>query len=250
MSNTMCTIVYVDFAESTNSLLAASAKKFEHGTALAAHSQTSGRGQRGNKWESEPGKNLTFSVLLRPTTIVASHQFELLQIVSIAVVKVLRAQLGTNDIHIKWPNDIYFRDHKICGILIENTLSGPAISQSIIGIGINVNQDRFVSDAPNPISMAQISGREYDLDDLLEYFVTQIVSDFDAYEADPEPTTLAARYRFMMWRGEGYWPYRDNITGKGFDARIAAIAPTGHLTLATTGGAFHTYAFKEVSAVL
>ncbi len=246
----MCTIVYVDFAESTNTLLAASAKKFEHGTALAAHSQTSGRGQRGNHWESEPGKNLTFSVLLRPSTIVASHQFELLQIVSIAVVKVLRAKLCTTDIHIKWPNDIYFRDQKICGILIENTLNGPAISQSIIGIGINVNQNHFESDAPNPVSMSQITGLQYDLDDLLEYFVTQIVNDFDEYEASPDPTTLAARYRFMMWRGEGFWPYHDNLSGQDFEARIAAIAPTGHLTLATQGGNFRTYAFKEVSAVL
>lgn len=246
----MCTIVYVDFAESTNTLLAASAKKFEHGTALAAHSQTSGRGQRGNKWEAEPGKNLTFSVLLRPSTIVASHQFELLQLVSISVVKVLRSQLATDDIYIKWPNDIYYRDHKICGILIENTLSGAIITQSIVGIGLNVNQRTFHSDAPNPVSMSQISRRQYDLDDLLEYIVTQIVSDFDTYEQYPEPTTLAAKYRFMMWRGEGFWPYHDNITGQDFEGRIAAIAPTGHLTLATSGGVFRTYAFKEVSAVL
>lgn len=246
----MCTIVYVDYAESTNTLLARSAKKFEHGTCLAAHSQTSGRGQRGNHWESEPGKNLTFSVLLQPRTIVASRQFELSQIVSIALVKVLRSQLGTDDIHIKWPNDIYYRDKKICGILIENTISGVRITQSIVGIGLNVNQLDFLSDAPNPVSMAQIKGTDFDLDDLLEFIVTKIVSDFDEYEENSDPTILASRYRRLMWRGDGYWPYYDHLRDIPLVARIAAIAPTGELTLATREGEFNTYAFKEVSFVL
>ncbi len=246
----MCTIVYVDYAESTNTMLARSAKKFEHGTCLAAHSQTSGRGQRGNSWEAEPGKNLTFSVLLHPHTISASHQFELSQIVSIAIVKVLRSQLGSDQIHIKWPNDIYFKDKKICGILIENALTGAHITQSIIGIGVNVNQLEFISDAPNPVSMAQIKGRSFDLDDLLEFIVTKIVNDFDEYESNPDPTVLASHYQRLMWRGEGYWPFYDHLRNVEMLARIAAIAPTGELTLATHDGAFHTYAFKEISFLL
>lgn len=246
----MCTIVYVDYAESTNTMLARSAKKFEHGTCLAAHAQTSGRGQRGNHWESEPGKNLTFSVLLHPRTIVASRQFELSQIVSIALVKVLRSQLGTDDVTIKWPNDIYFHDKKICGILIENTISGVQITQSIVGIGLNVNQSTFISDAPNPVSMSQIKGTHFDLDDLLEFLVTQIVNDFDEYEANSDATILASKYRRLMWRGEGYWPYYDHLRDKPLTARIAAVAPTGDLTLATADGNFNTYAFKEVSFIL
>ena len=246
----MCTIVYVDKAESTNSLMAASIKQFDHGTAIAAHAQTAGRGQRGNHWESEPGKNLTFSLLIRPTQLVASRQFELSQIVAIAVTNVLRRHLNTKNVYIKWPNDIYYDDKKICGILIENTLTGSRVDYSIVGIGINVNQLKFVSDAPNPVSMALITGKQYDLDMLLEEFIHEIIDDFDAYQANPQGTVLAAHYRFMMWRGEGFWPYHDNITGRDFEARIAAIAPSGHITLATTGGAFHTFAFKEVTAVL
>lgn len=246
----MCTIIYVDEADSTNSVLAKSAAKFEHGTAIAAHAQTAGRGQRGNNWEAEPWKNLTFSLLLKPVSITASHQFELSQTVSLSIVKVLRSQLNTDEVYIKWPNDIYYRDQKICGILIENVLQGARIVQSIVGIGLNVNQRVFCSDAPNPVSMINITDQTFDLDTLLEYLVTQIVADFDHYEEKLNPTQLAARYRFMLWRGEGYWPYRDNITGEQFEARIAAIAPTGHLTLATRDGAFHTYAFKEVSPVL
>lgn len=230
--------------------MARSASKFEHGTALAAHTQTAGKGQRGNHWESEPWKNLTFSVILRPSTIIASHQFELLQLVALSVVKVLRSQLKSDEIYIKWPNDIYYRDSKICGILIENVLQGNAIQQSIAGIGINVNQEKFYSDAPNPISMCTIANRTFELDPLLETVVTQIVSDFDEYEASPNSIQLAAKYRFQLWRGEGYWPYHDNLDGVDFEARIAAVAPTGHITLAKSSGAFKTYAFKEVSAVL
>lgn len=246
----MCTIIYVDEADSTNTMLAKAASDFEHGTALAAHCQSAGKGQRGNRWEAEPWKNLTFSILLRPKAILASHQFELLQVVAISIVKVLRSQLDTDEIYIKWPNDIYYRDKKICGILIENTLSGAGIERSVVGIGINVNQDKFLSDAPNPVSMKQIAGHAFDLDDLLEHFVTQVVCDFDKYESTLNSTQLAARYRFMMWRGEGFWPYIDNITGQRIEGRIAAVAPTGHLTLADHDGKVRTYAFKEITAVL
>lgn len=246
----MCTIIYVDETDSTNTLLAASATQLDHGTVVAAHRQRAGRGQRGNSWESEPNKNLTFSLLLRPRTIVASSQFELSQIVSIAITRVLRSKLDSDRVCIKWPNDIYYGDKKLVGILIENSLSGPNITQSIVGIGINVNQEQFLSDAPNPVSMLNISGRAFDLDSLLEDIATQIVDDFDQYELQPNPTTLAAQYRLLMWRAEGFWPYRDNNTDTVFEGRIAAVAPTGHLTLATRGGAFHTYAFKEVTFLI
>lgn len=162
----------------------------------------------------------------------------------------LKSELKSNDVYIKWPNDIYYRDKKICGILIENVISGYTIDRSIVGIGINVNQTDFLSDAPNPISMSNIAGHTFDLELLLEEFVTMIVDDFDAYEAEQNPTMLAAKYRFMMWRGEGFWPYTDNLTNEKFEARIAAVAPSGHLTLAKANGQLKTYAFKEVSAIL
>lgn len=246
----MCTIIYVDKAASTNTLLSSSAKQFDHGTVIAAHSQTQGRGQRGNHWESEPNKNLTFSILLRPSLIVAARQFELSQLVSISITRVLRSVLGSDDVRIKWPNDIYYGDRKLVGILIENSLAGASIEQSIVGIGINVNQQHFLSDAPNPVSMTNITGKTYDLDSLLEDVATQIVDDFDQYELQPNPATLAAQYRRLMWRAEGFWPYRDNVSDTVFEGRVAAVAPTGHLTLATKGGTFHTYAFKEVSFII
>lgn len=246
----MGTIFWVEEAKSTNSVVSAAADRLEHGTAAAAHAQTAGRGQRGNSWESEPGKNLTFSVLLKPKSLPASRQFEISEIVAIAVAKVLRDELGTDDIKIKWPNDIYYLDKKIVGILIENSLTGVGIDRSIAGIGINVNQAVFLSDAPNPISMLAISGRERALAPLLDRVVAQIVSDFDAYEAAPDPDALATEYKSMMWRAEGFWPYRDNLCGETIEARIADVASTGHLTLALKDDTQRTYAFKEVAAIL
>ena len=124
-----------------------------HATVVSTYNQTAGRGQRGNSWESEPHKNLTFSVLLKPQHIIAREQFYISEIVSVAIVNTLRKYIIDQPIAIKWPNDIYVNDDKICGILIENTLSGYSISQSIAGIGININQQTFLSNAPNPISL-------------------------------------------------------------------------------------------------
>lgn len=246
----MNTIFWVEEATSTNSVISSISDKLDHGTAAAAHTQTAGRGQRGNSWESEPGKNLTFSLLLKPKALPASRQFEISEIVAIAVAKVLRDELRTDDIKIKWPNDIYYLDKKIVGILIENSLTGSRIDRSIAGIGINVNQAEFRSDAPNPVSMLAISGIERPLAPLLVRFVTQIVSDFDSYEADPTPESLSTRYKAMMWRREGYWPYRDNLTGEYIEARITDVAPTGHITLEPRDSAPRSYAFKEVTAIL
>lgn len=245
----MANIIKVEEAGSTNTMLAAITDA-PHGTALSARSQTAGRGQRGNSWEAAPGKNLTFSLLLRPGSIPAARQFEISEIVAIAIARVLRRRLGTDRVRIKWPNDIYYDDLKICGILIENTLCGNYIERSIAGIGINVNQERFLSDAPNPVSMLNIAGHKFDLDRLLDETVSAIVSDFDAYSASPDTRALTSLYRSMLWRGDGFRPYRDNLVGEDIRARIAEVSPTGTLTLETAAGELRSYAFKEVTALL
>lgn len=246
----MSEIIWVDEATSTNLLLASRADSLGHGSAISARKQTAGRGQRGNSWESEPGKNLTFSLLLKPKALPASRQFEISQIVAIGVASALRDELATDRVKIKWPNDIYYDDKKICGILIENSLTGAGIDRSIAGIGINVNQAVFHSDAPNPVSMLAISGRECELEPLLSRIVARIVGDFDRYEAAPNPAALSALYASMLWRADGYWPYHDILADETIQARIVSIAPTGHLTLALPDGTARTYAFKEVSAIL
>ena len=247
----MDNIRIIDSAASTNTELAQIADTAPHGTVIAARTQTAGRGQRGNSWESEPGKNLTFSILLRPRSILASRQFEISQIVAISIAEVLRSQLDTDEIYIKWPNDIYYRDKKICGTLIECSLSYSNINHAIVGIGINVNQEVFTSDAPNPVSMIQIAGTPFDLRMLLDLVVYEIISRYDNYELSMNPTRLAARYRSMLWRADGFWPYRDNTTGEVFRARIACVAPDGYITLVTENGSIpRTFAFKQVSSIL
>ena len=135
------------------------------GCVVTTYSQIAGRGQRGNSWEAEPGKNLTFSYLLRPDQIAPQEQFVISQAVSMAVVDVLSRY--ADGFSVKWPNDIYYRNSKIAGILIEHNLSGMSIARTIVGIGLNINQMQFLSDAPNPISLCQITGVEYDLDKFL-----------------------------------------------------------------------------------
>ena len=129
-------------------------------TTVTAEFQTAGKGQRGNTWEAERGKNLLFSFVLYPTFLEARRQFILSQIVSLSIKEEL--DRWSDEITIKWPNDIYWRDKKICGILIENDLSGHFIGRSISGIGININQNEFHSDAPNPVSQKQNTGQQHE----------------------------------------------------------------------------------------
>lgn len=240
-------IVILDEAASTNT--EAALRDPGHATVIACRRQTAGRGQRGNSWEAAPGENLTFSVVLRPRAIAASRQFEISEIVSLAIVDVLRRHLG-DGVAIKWPNDIYYRDLKICGILIENTVCADGILRSVVGVGINVNQEKFLSDAPNPVSMRQVTHTLYPLDALLEEFANEIIGDFDRYEAAPDFEALHGRYFSSLWRGMGYWTWLDAASGEKFDAQIAGMGPMGHITLSLPDGSERVYAFKEVAAVL
>lgn len=146
-------LIHINETNSTNNYLQSlcSEQKVEELTVIVADFQTSGRGQRGNSWESDPGKNLLFSTVIFPEFLEARRQFLISQIISLAIKEELDTY--TSDISIKWPNDIYWKEKKICGMLIENDLMGRNINQSIAGIGININQEIFHSSAPNPVSL-------------------------------------------------------------------------------------------------
>ncbi|RYE34354.1 MAG: biotin--[acetyl-CoA-carboxylase] ligase [Sphingobacteriaceae bacterium] len=135
--------------------LVANSTPLLEGTVIMAENQTAGKGQQQNGWHSEAGKNLTFSLLLFPSFLSAEHNFSLLSAISVGVVKPLQNILG-DQVRIKWPNDIYYGKKKLGGILIENLLAKRSIKQSVIGIGININQETFPDYLPNPISMQQI----------------------------------------------------------------------------------------------
>lgn len=202
-----------------------------------AREQTAGRGQRGNSWEAEPGKNITLSLILRPEQLPAMRQFELSEAVALAVADTVES-LGIGHVAVKWPNDIYVGDRKIAGILIENTLSGNLISRSIVGIGLNVNQREFHSDAPNPVSALQLTGREHNVEDLALRMVQRIL---DRLSLDNH-----SEYRRRLWRGTGIWPWR-TAQGQTFSAAIADVEPDGHLRLS---GNHPPFAFKEIHPVL
>lgn len=240
-------IIHLPEARSTNSSLREwlALERLPEGSVLVADNQVAGRGQIGNSWESEPGKNLTFSLVLYPDCLPANQQFFISEIASLSVKETLDAYVG--DVSVKWPNDIYWKDRKICGMLIENDLAGFYLYSSIIGIGINVNQADFRSKAPNPVSLRQITGKEYDKEEILGHFLSLF---YDYYLAllQEQYGLIRERYRSALYRSAGYHPYRDEQGA--FEARIHHIEPTGHLVLQLRDGSLRRYAFKEVSYLL
>ena len=172
-------LVTLKEVDSTNNFLKnilSNSKPVPEGTVIMAEHQFAGRGQHQNTWHAEPGKNLTFSLLLKPSFITPAQQFDLTRAVSIGVYKALEPLLGPQ-LKIKWPNDIYYGDRKLGGMLIENMIQGGQIKNAIVGIGINVNQDNYPQGAGNATSVKQILQRDYDLKDIL----SQICNHIEAY---------------------------------------------------------------------
>lgn len=229
-------IQHVDETDSTNRWL----RDCGDGDRLVvvADYQTAGRGCGTNRWESERGKNLLFSMLIRPTDLPAKRQFHISMAVSLAICEALGRLIG--DLTIKWPNDIYWRNAKICGILIENRLQGQRIRDSIIGVGLNVNQRRFHSDAPNPVSLWQICERETDREQLLK----DILQSFDGYLG----RDIREQYLMLLYRRQGFHPYADQAGA--FMAEITDVEDDGHLLLHDDNGQYRRYAFKEVQFII
>ena len=230
----------------------------EHGTVVYTYRQTAGRGQRGNSWESEPFKNVTMSILLRPENVAPNQQFWLSEISALAVERVLSKYIG--NVSIKWPNDVYYKDFKICGMLIEHSLSGGKINYTIPGIGINVNQRVFLSDAPNPISLANVLGHEVPTSEILDGLVDEILTMCD--QLPEKATEIHREFLSKLYRRDGFHEYQSTIRsasadglsvleeGEHFQARIVNVHPDGMLALMTTEGHIHTFAFKEVAFIL
>lgn len=244
---------YIKLTEcrSTNTYLRAVASTLPGGTVIYTPRQTAGRGQKGNSWESEPGKNLAFSYLLKRPLVAVRQQFSISEGCSLAVLQALEAQHPQGGFSIKWPNDIYWQDKKICGLLIEQSLDGRGIEWSILGVGLNVNQEQFLSDAPNPVSLKQITGHDHDLDALLRDVCQRIEALCDFSQATPASlAALHQRYLQHLLRNDGQehpWQLPD---GTLLQASIVDVAPDGMLTLRHHDGTEHSYAFKQVKHVI
>ena len=230
-------IVHIDETDSTNCWLREQGGGED--MVVWADFQTAGRGCGTNTWESERGCNLMFSMLLHPVNIPVREQFRISMAVSVALCEVLSHYADA--FTIKWPNDIYWLDYKICGILIENRVQGSYLKDSIVGVGLNVNQKQFLSDAPNPISLSQIIGHDFDCERLLHKFL-------ERFEDVSGRDTLAADYENSLYR-RGKWAEYADETGH-FEAVLNGVKSDGRLVLTDEAGCQRTYAFKEVRFII
>ena len=245
-------MIHLNEIDSTNRYLQqlcqeAGNNKVEEFTTICADYQTAGKGQRGNSWEAAKGANLLFCFVCYPTFVPIRQQFVLSQLISLGIKETLDEYCS--DISIKWPNDIYWKEKKICGILIENDLQGNSIGRCISGIGLNINQEVFLSDAPNPISLKQITGKHYQRETILEKVMQRIEQSYQKLKEDSAyASELATRYAASLFRREGFHCYQDK--DGLFNARLVRVEADGRFVLMDEANQERSYLFKEVQYVL
>ncbi len=218
---------------------------FHEGDVVWTDEQWQGKGAGENSWESESGKNLTFSLVLEPDFILPSEQFLLTQIVSLALRQVIKARMNGQECLIKWPNDIYVAEKKIAGILIQNVIKGPVLQASVIGIGLNVNQKIFVSDAPNPVSIIHFINRETDLLPLLKEVIQQITVFYNMAKDNRQKIFIQKTYLKYLFH-KGIWASYSDINGM-FEGKITDVDNYGRLQIKDLKGDIRLYGFKEVT---
>lgn len=218
-------------------------------TTVLAEFQSAGKGQRGNSWESEVGANLTFSFVLYPDFLPAKKQFAISQVISLGILRVLQ-QYRPDGFTVKWPNDIYHYDKKICGMLLEVYLQGMNLGRCVCGIGLNVNQEQFLSDAPNPVSLSQVIGRKIDREKLLMEVMTEIKALYSqlSQQGNEAIEALSSSYFQHLYRAEGYHRYQDQA-GE-FMARLVRVEGDGRLVLEDESQCERSYLFKEVQYLI
>jgi BirA family biotin operon repressor/biotin-[acetyl-CoA-carboxylase] ligase len=240
-------VIHHEKVSSTNTVASSLLRESKpaEGTVITASYQDSGRGQAGNRWESEPGSNLLMSVILYPDTVKPAEQFVISQMISLAVHDLV--SLHTAEARIKWPNDIYVRDDKIAGILIENSIMGDRLGSTVAGIGLNVNQTLFRGGAPNPVSLAIITGLSHDLQ-AITGTLTEMLDRRYGMILNGETATLATDYHHVLYR-IGEWHRYSDSKGE-FEGMIELVRPDGMLAVRRRNGKRAEYAFKEIDYIL
>jgi BirA family biotin operon repressor/biotin-[acetyl-CoA-carboxylase] ligase len=235
-------IIKLDTIDSTNDFI----KNVDAEWAVVtADYQQAGRGQGQNKWESERGKNLLFSLKMPTPPIPANMQYLLSMAGALALKDALDGYVS--GFQLKWPNDIYWENSKISGTLIETAISGRVVQKCIYGIGINVNQRTFVGDAPNPISLCRIVGREIDRDELLQTFL-QRLENFMSILEERRYDGVVSAYNKNLYRRVGFYEYEDK-NGR-FEAEIAEVKSNGYLVLRDRAEKMREYELKEVKFII
>lgn len=240
-------IIFLENLPSTNTYASQilRSENVKEGTIIYTNYQSAGRGHASNKWESEDGKNLLFSILLFPTMINPANQFIISMAISLGICDFIQKHIPVCSV--KWPNDIYVNNDKIAGILIENTIMGNMLENSIAGVGLNINQIKFHSSAPNPVSMKLITGTDYNMKESL----TELASFLDKrYKQliSEKYQQLRDEYISNLFRLNEWASYRDG-TGV-FTGRIISVSENGRLQVATKSGSINEYSFKEIEFII
>lgn len=238
--------IKVNAIDSTNIFLRELHRKglFDKNICLVAKNQTQGRGQRGTGWDSEPAKNLTFSLLLRDLQLPAQQHFKLNSAVSLGLVKALKSIFHEN-ISVKWPNDILSGNYKIAGILIENSIKNGRIKDSIVGVGLNVNQEKF-PELPKAASLKSISGKDFELESLLKKLSAEIESSvLNSINREMEEV-LKTYNQYLFRRGE--LSDFEFPSGEVSAGRIHGVSNEGKLVVETEKGE-KEFMLKEVRMI-
>lgn len=234
-------IIYLTDCHSTNDEALERLRKREvaEGSVVITDNQTQGKGQRGNQWFSEKGKNLTFSMVLQPKFLLPSDQFFLNIAVSLSILDFLSEYI--QGVRIKWPNDIvHISDGKLGGVLIENAITQSALESSVIGIGLNINQRNF--QLPNACSLSLLAGQEFDIWELFRGLVKHIENRYVQLKKE-ERTRLKEEYLYKLYRLDEWCDYEDTGIFKG---KINGVTDEGKLVIEKENGLIQQYAFKEV----
>lgn len=234
-------VIHLNDIDSTNAYLLKNADRWQEVT-LTTDYQSAGQGMGTNTWESENGKNLLFSILIHPTWLPVTQQY----LLSMAEALALRETLAeyADDITIKWPNDIYWKDRKLSGTRIDLNLMGSAMQDMVIGTGINVNQRAFKSDAPNPVSLWQITHEEHSREEILQKILRRFEQNMETLRQGGA-AEITKTYHQHLYRRDGMYEYQDS---EGvFRAEIDHVEPSGLLVLRREDGTLSSYYFKEVS---
>ena len=213
---------------------------------VSADEQTAGRGMGSNGWESETGQNLTFSMALDMGFLPAERQFLLSEAVALGLYEALCPLIPEEKLHIKWPNDLYYENHKLAGILINNTIKANLMDISIIGIGLNVNQMQFQNWPTHPISLKMITGKTYDLQPLLEQVAESIYNKVEILKVSP--TAIENEYLQQLYRYHTWADYE--VDGKVLRLFMTGIDAFGRLMLVDEDNKEYCFDIKEIKFLI
>lgn len=240
-------LIFYRNIESTNNLAYGLVKSesVPEGTIIYTNCQSAGRGQNGNRWESEDDRNLLFSIVLFPVMVKPEDQFIISMFISLGICDFLKTLIPA--CKIKWPNDIYAGDDKIAGILIESSITGDSINSSIAGIGLNINQDHFPGNIPNPVSLKMLTGKEYDTDLCLNNLAGFLDKRYKQLISD-EFTGIRNEYISSLYRLNEWHNY--NTRNGIFSGRIISVTDTGCLKIERRNKEINEFSFKEIDFII